>query len=323
MILDAFLHSLNCVVILLILGGTGYVTAARGWYDKNSSALMAKLVTFLSLPAYLFSVVMQTLTHDQLLMLVGAMATPFLAVWCSFAVSRLFVKVFRVDDVHSGVFSGAFTATNNMFIGVPVSLALFGEEAMIPTLLYFFANTTFFWTVGNYLEAADGMHIMKREPPKVLSLDTVKRVFTPPLCGFLTALVFILIDWTPPSAVMDAAKYMGGITTPLALVFVGSMLYRIGIRNIRLTKDMLLIHVGRFVICPLICLALVWLIPIPPLFAKVYVIQAGLPCITQIAVLAQFHRADVAFATTAVASTTLVSLASLPVWMIVLTALIP
>ena len=37
MILEAFLLSLNCVVILLILGGAGYVTAARGWYDKSSS----------------------------------------------------------------------------------------------------------------------------------------------------------------------------------------------------------------------------------------------------------------------------------------------
>ncbi|MGN1149302.1 MAG: AEC family transporter [Sutterella sp.] len=323
MIWDAFLHSLNCVIILLILGGTGYVTAARGWYDQNSSALMAKLVTFLSLPAYLFSVVMQTLTHDQLLMLLGAMATPFLSIWTCFFVSRLFVKLFRVDTVHAGVFSGAFVASNNMFIGVPVSLALFGEEAMIPTLLYFFANTTFFWTVGNYLEAVDGMHLMKRKPPKILSLTTLKRVFTPPLCGFLTAFVLTLVDWTPPSPIMDAAKYMGGITTPLALVFVGSMLWRVGIRNIRLSKDMLLVYAGRFVICPLICLGLVYVLPIPPLFMKVYVIQAGLPCITQIAVLAQFHRADVEFATTAVASTTLLSLATLPVWMIVLTALIP
>ena len=45
MILEAFLLSLNCVVILLILGGAGYVTAARGWYDKSSRVLLARLVT--------------------------------------------------------------------------------------------------------------------------------------------------------------------------------------------------------------------------------------------------------------------------------------
>ena len=75
MILEAFLLSLNCVVILLILGGAGYVTAARGWYDKSSRVLLARLVTFLSLPAYLFSSVMQTLDHDGLLTLVGSMVS--------------------------------------------------------------------------------------------------------------------------------------------------------------------------------------------------------------------------------------------------------
>ena len=230
MILEAFLLSLNCVVILLILGGAGYVTAARGWYDKSSRVLLARLVTFLSLPAYLFSSVMQTLDHDGLLTLVGSMATPFISIWTCFLLSRIIVRVCHVEGVHSGVFSSAFTATNNMFIGLPVSLAL---------------------------------------------------------------------------------------------VFVGCMLYNIGIRNIRVTKDMLWVYIGRFVICPLVCLVLTYVIPIPPLFAKVYVIQAALPCITQIAVLAEFHHADVKFATTAVASTTLFSLAVIPAWMILVTMLIP
>lgn len=322
MILEAFLLSLNCVVILLILGGAGYITAAKGWYDATSRALMARLVTFLSLPAYLFSSVMQTLTHDELLMLAGAMITPFVSIWTCFFISRLIARFCHIDTVHSGIFSSAFTATNNMFIGVPVSLALFGEEAMVPTLLYFFANTTFFWTVGNYLEAVDGLTAAKKQTPKIFSLATLRRVFAPPLIGFLTAIVFILIDFTPPSAIMDAARYMGGITTPLALVFVGCMLYNIGIRNIRVTKDMWWVYIGRFVICPLVCLGLTYMLPIPPLFAKIYVIQAALPCITQIAVLAEYHHADVKFATTAVASTTLFSLGILPIWMILVTVLI-
>lgn len=46
-----------------------------------------------------------------------------------------------------------------------------------------------------------------------------------------------------------------------------------------------------------------------------------LPCITQIAVLARYHHADVEFATTSVASTTLLASIALPIWMIILTAI--
>ena len=53
----------------------------------------------------------------------------------------------------------------------------------------------------------------------------------------------------------------------------------------------------------------------------VYVIQAALPCITQIAVLAKYHHADVEYATTCVASTTLLAAITLPIWMMILTAI--
>ncbi len=318
---EAFLHSINCVLILILLAGAGYWTAHKGWYDQNATALVARLVTFLSLPCYLFSSVMSKLNHDELLALAGSMITPFASIWLCFFVSRIIVRVFKVSSVHSGVFSSAFSATNNMFIGVPVSLALFGEEAIIPTLLYFFANTTFFWTMGNYLEAMDGIAATKQKAPKAFSLATVKRVFSPPLCGFLAAIILILLDMRLPEPVMEAARYMGGITSPLALIFIGIMIYNIGIRNIRITKDLALVLLGRFVICPTVCLAFTAVLPLSPLFAKVYVIQAALPCITQIAVLARFHHADVKFSTMAVASTTLLSVVSLPVWMMILTAL--
>jgi predicted permease len=322
MILGAFLHSLECILILALLCDAGYVTAARGWYDKNSPTLLARLVTFLSLPAYLFSSVLRTLDHDKLLSLLGSMAVPFISVWTCFLISLVIVKVFKVESVHRGVFCSAFTATNNMFIGLPVSLALFGEEAMVPTLLYFFANTTFFWTAGNYLESTDGALITRRSREKLLSLTTLKRVFSPPLCGFLAAVFCIVINWEPPKFITEAARYMGGITTPLALIFIGIMLHSIGIRNIRLSRDMLLVFAGRFLICPAVCLALTMIAGLPPLFAKVYVIQASLPCITQIAVLAEFHHADVKFSTAAVAGTTMFSAVTLPLWMILLTAVI-
>ncbi len=321
MIWEAFLHSLNCVAILIILGSAGYITAHKGWYDEKSSSLIAKLVTFLSLPAYLFSSVMGNLTHDQLLGLVPQLIVPFASISAGFVVSLLVVKFGRINTVHRGIFSSAFTCSNNMFIGVPVALSLFGEAALIPTLFYFFANTTFFWTIGNFLEARDGA-LATHEPLKPLfSLESLRRVFSPPFCGFLTAMFFILINWRPPEFIMTSAKYMGGITSPLALIFIGLMLYRIGIRNIRFTNDLLWVFAGRFVIMPLICLGFSLLFPITTFFAKVYVIQAALPCITQIAVLAKFHHADAQFATTCVAATTLGCLVALPIWMIILTSI--
>ena len=76
LMLEAFLNSLGCVLTMSLLAGAGYYTASRGWYDQNSQQLIARLVTFLSLPCYLFASVSERLTHDELLSLASAMIFP-------------------------------------------------------------------------------------------------------------------------------------------------------------------------------------------------------------------------------------------------------
>ncbi|MEI3011260.1 MAG: hypothetical protein V8T46_03245 [Sutterella seckii] len=44
--LEAFLKSINCVIIMGLLAGAGYWTASKGWYDQTATQLIARLVTF-------------------------------------------------------------------------------------------------------------------------------------------------------------------------------------------------------------------------------------------------------------------------------------
>ena len=83
---------------------------------------------------------MEKMTHDDLFALFEPMIVPFISIWLVFFASRIFVRIFRIDSLHSGVFSSAFSTSNNMFIGLPVALALFGTDGIVPTLLYFFAT---------------------------------------------------------------------------------------------------------------------------------------------------------------------------------------
>ena len=176
------------------------------------------MVTFLSLPCYLFASVSERLTHDELLSLASAMIIPFASIWLVFFTSRAAAHIFRIESSF-GVFSSAYTASNNMFIGLPVSIALFGEEAVIPTLLYFFANTTFFWTMGNYMESIDGAVHDQRQIPKVFSLTAIKPLFIAPLCSLFRG-VLLLLDWHT-RALERSEIHMMVTSLLLALVFIG------------------------------------------------------------------------------------------------------
>jgi len=189
-------------------------------------------------------------------------------------------------------------------------------------LLYFFANTTFFWTVGNYCLSRDGQS--GRPPEKILSPATVKRVFSPPLMGFFAGVAMVMLDYHPPKFFMDAARYVGGMTTPLAIIFIGLTLASVSFKDLKPDRDVLALLIGRFTLSPLVIYGLIRLSPLsplPPLMAKVFIIQASLPVISSAALLAGYYRADVRFASVVVSLSTLLMLATVPAYMVLLAAL--
>ena len=57
---------------------------------------------------------MQTLTHDGLLTLAGAMVMLFLSIGTCFFITRLIARFCHIDSAPSGIVSSAFTVANNV-----------------------------------------------------------------------------------------------------------------------------------------------------------------------------------------------------------------
>jgi predicted permease len=109
---------------------------------------------------------------------------------------------------------------------------------------------------------------------------------------------------------------MGHLTTPLALIVIGITLQQINLSKIRINRDLAVVLLGRFVISPLTILALCRLLPLPDLMRKVFIIQAGLPVMVNIALLATHYKSDEEFATLAVSVSTLLAIVSIPIMML-------
>jgi malate permease and related proteins len=313
--MEIFLRAIEGVLTLIIIGMAGYFLAYKRWFNPETKAILPKLVNYVALPPFLFYSLVHAFTRDELHHLIYGAAVPFLSMIACFAISIVIGRVFSVDKHHLGVFHASFTTSNSIFVGVPVTLALFGEKALPYTLLYFFANTTFFWTVGNYslsLDAGGG--------PKValFSAATLKRIFSGPMLGFLFAIVFILVGAVMPDFVMEAAHYLGNMTTPLALIFVGITLFGMDLHKIRMNADLFWVLMGRFVVSPVSIYLIAQILPIPDLMFRVFIIMASLPAMVQIVVLSSFYKSDVEYATLVVSVTTILSIFTIPLYMVLL-----
>ena len=120
---------------------------------------------------------------------------------------------------------------------------------------------------------------------------------------------------------MDSCKYIGNLTTPLSLLFIGITFSTISIKDIKFDKDMLALLLGRFVLSPLVVYALALVIPIPSLMTKVFIIQSAMPIIAQSAITARAYDVDYRYATVMVTISTVLSILFIPVYMVLMSGI--
>jgi hypothetical protein len=247
---------------------------------------------------------------------------PMVGILFLYGVGSLIVKLLGIPLQRQGVFLAMFAFSNTIFIGLPVNIALFGEESISFVLLYYVANTALFWTFGINGIRHDGINGLHHDHgmnfDSITASGRMKNFLSPPLVGFILAILLILLNIRLPRFVMDASKYIGNLTTPLSMLYTGIVISSITVQHIKFDRDMIFILLGRFVLAPLLILALVYYLPMPVLMKKVFVVQAAMPTMTQIAIVSQTYNADYKYAAAMVTVTTIVSLIFIPLYKLVL-----
>lgn len=306
-----FLHAIEGLMSIVIMVSLGYLLTGKGWFTPENSKLLPKLVTYVSLPTYMVWNLLSTFNKDHFITLFGGIVVPILSMIMSFIIAFLVSKFLNLAPNRKGTFRSAFFCSSSLFVGVPVNLALFGESSTPYVLVYFLANAFLFWTIGNYSISLDG----KTAPSKLISIDTIKRVFSPPFMGFTLAVLLILLEIPLPNFILNTCKYLGNMTTPLSMLFIGITIFGVKLNTIKFSKDVIAVLVGRFIISPIAVLLIASVIPIPDLMKKVFVIQAALPAMTQTTILAKVYQADAEYAAILVTITTLFAILAIPIYM--------
>lgn len=154
--LEALQSSLANVLILLLVSACGWWAARRGTFGEKERAAAAKIVTF-TLPFYLFHSVVSKFSHEALIELLETAFVPFVIVGINTAISLLLIRFGLVRREVRGAFVASFTGSTVLFVGVPLTTALYGPEGIPYLLVYFFANLVFIWTAGLYAVKLDGV----------------------------------------------------------------------------------------------------------------------------------------------------------------------
>ena len=118
---------------------------------------------------------------------------------------------------------------------------------------------------------------------------------------------------------MDAAGYLGNLVTPLSLLFTGAVMARmVRARTFRWEKGYLAATLGRFAVCPALLLLCALPFQLPAMVRDVLMVQAGMPVMTQTALVAASTGSDEEYAAGGTALTTVLSLLMIPLYMLLI-----
>ncbi|UQS87030.1 AEC family transporter [Nicoliella spurrieriana] len=312
-----FIDSISGIVVILLMILLGFFLAKRGWFDDKTAKLIAKLVTQVALPAYMISTITGKFTASKLLHTLPDLRFPVVSMLILFGASVAVARALGVAKFHRGLFESMFFNSNTVFVGLPVNLALFGARSLPYVLVYYMANTTFFWTLGVYLIQRDG-----DADSKFNLKQTLQKVFSPPLLGFIVAVILVLlnipnIEWLKPvlKPVFKSCEYVGGLTTPLSMIFIGIAVSKINIKKVKFNRLNWGILLGRFIMAPLLMTLLVAFTGMPVLMKQVFILQSAMPVMTNAPVVSKLYDADDEYASLMVTETTLMSLLVIPILM--------
>lgn len=307
-----FLTAVESVLSIVLIIALGFYLRNKGWFADSFAGNISKLIMNIALSASIFVSVLTYLTRDKLMALSDGLIYGALSIVFGYFIAWLMVKVLKVRRGRRGVFINTIVNANTIFIGLPLNIALFGEASMPYFLVYYVLNTVSTWAFGAFLIANDST-----EPqPAHRQQFNWKKLLPAPLLGFLVALVFLLADIPVPSFIHSTLGYVGSIVTPLSLLYIGITLADAGLKSIRFDKDTIAALLGKFVLAPLIMVALIAaghsILPLPSLEAKTLIVQSSVSALAVLPILANEAKGDVRFATNVVTTSTILFMIVVP-----------
>lgn len=310
--MEAFLHGVASVTIILLLTATGWLCGKKGWMKQESKAFVSKFLLTLAVPCMCVSGLRGNLTREMIGASLRMLAVPFLCNTVNFLLAWPLSKLLRLPRRRAGVFIAMCSLSNAMFIGYTMCIELFGEPCVPYVMLYYLANTCFTQTIAMGLirrAGQDGGGSWKQ---------SFRFLTSPTVLGLAAGFLLVLFDWHLPSFLMSYLKYMSNVVSPLALLLTGYIIYEMGWDKLRLNRDLAVMLAFRFLLSPALYLAVCAAFGVTGLARDTFIVEAAMPVVTQTVVAASQYGADEQFAAEGAALSTVASFVVIPVLMTIL-----
>lgn len=298
--MSIFILLIQKLVVMFIFMMMGAFLFKKSLITEEGSKCFGNLLIYLVLPCVIVNSFLTERTAQRMMALLLCLCLSVLILCLSIMVSRL---LFQKDPI--GHFAAAFS--NPGFFGIPLISAVLGEEAVFYVAPFIACLNILQWTYG--------VSVLKEEKVKVCLKNIICSPF---MIGFGIGILLFLSQVTIPTVARSVISMTANLNTPVAMLVSGVYLAKVDLKAMLKNRELYRISAVRLLIIPAHGALVLSLLPEYLYDVKMCLfIAAACPVGSNVAVHAQLHKKDYAYAVQTVVLSTLLSAFSIP--MLVLT----
>ena len=297
----------DSIIILFLLMGIGFAASKAKFLDRAGSKALSSFLVNIALPC-LVVISMQIPVNPQTMEKTCTTLTLALIFFAISTLIAVIVPLFMPAKYSErGVFSFMLVFSNLGFMGIPVTQAIFGTDAVFYTTLFMLPFNLLVFTIG----------ILMLRPDMRMNFNP-KLFVNPGIIASIIGMLFFFTGFTIPSPVYDVMDYLGSTTTPLAMVVTGSLLATMPFSNLFSDYRIYILSAFRLLIIPVIVYLVISPYSTDPVIFAIPVLLAAMPAAANSVILAEEYNADSSLASKGVFITTLLSIVTIPLLAVIL-----
>lgn len=296
----SFWDTLAEMLVLLFAMAAGFAANRLGILGGETDQKISRLLLCLTLPAMLVGSVCTGDALPETSVVLRTLGVAVVFYFLEFAFVLAVPPLLGGTPGQRGVWRYTLAFPNVAFIGYPVVTALFGPEALFYAVILVMPFNLMTFTLGPLLLTG----------AKRFSL---RQMLSPCVLASALALGLALLRLRPPEIVGEALNFVGSITVPLSLLFVGSLLAGIPLGRMLASPRLWILTAVRLLVLPtVLCLLLRWM-GTESLILGVAVIQMAMPAAMNGSLLCMEYGGDAECMAQITFVSTLASIVTIPI----------
>jgi hypothetical protein len=291
---------LDQMAVLFFLLAIGFIVGKVKLLTPENNRILTKVVLFIALPCTILHSVLANEINISVGDTVFFLMMSLLTFLIAFAVAIPLVRLSRGDKANHGLLNYMCVFSNCGFMGFPVIISIFGASGAFYTALFNIPFNALSFSVGIMLIAGKGAGFN----PKLL--------INPPLIASLLAIPIALTGFETHHIVTESIRLTGSITTPGAMIVIGSTLAYIPLKNVFSEWRIGLVTLLKLIAIPAVTWFVLRNFITNELMLGVLVVISGMPTAAQSSMLAIQYNGNERIASSGVFLTTLLCGVTVP-----------